>query len=871
MIELKNLTKVYRAGGRRRVEALRQVSVAFPERGLVFIVGKSGSGKSTLLNLLSGFDTPTAGEIYVGGKPLSTFSHQEMDAYRAGVLGFVFQDFHLIDRLSVSENVAYPLHLSESGAAESEAVERMLRQVGLEGYGDRRITELSGGECQRVAIARSLIKSPRLILADEPTGNLDSKTSRQVLELLREAAEHVLVVVVSHDLVSAYEFGDRIIELKDGAVLSDRERREGYVNEFSLEDGCAVLPYKKEMTPDQLSALEQAIAEGEVQRVTQLDDGFRDGSREPAPTATLALRRPRLPYAAIRALSGRFLAGQKVLSAMTALLLTLLLTLFGLVQSFALFEGEEVFVSALSDHDQPSVVLYKGVYDEQDGEIDDDHMVSVTSADLEALRACGYGGGIYRLNNFSIPLALSSWELAFGRPQDDRRNLQTLYPAETYGTLVCDMDYLVSAFGRDGQLRVLAGDLADTDGIILTDYVADALLFFGRGGHKTYEELLGDLVIADVPRARVVAVIDTGYKDTYRDFLDQYREIVKKEDMARFKELYRSDTAKAFFFDAVHNLGITYTLNPDFLADCHAYKGAARAGNATFSAHGVSLLSHEDVSLLPDRSGTLSGYGMQMNYALYNRIFGTEYTPENLADFSPVTLTLSRFETYADASDPPILSAEVTVVALCEGTNVASAALYALFDSASVRDFALYLDDPAGLGASPRFLDENVFYTRLESYKVVENIVEIVEVFRDLFWLIVAVAFAVAVLAVSFFTHFIVRKNRQNIGILRSLGTSNADLTAVFARQLLCVTACVFALTAAAYFGVVRWANRILQGAFLSLFEHSIVEKITLVSPSLWALLADLLLVLAVCAIAVVLEMVQLRRVDVIRIIKARE
>ena len=221
MIKLDNVSKTYVSKSKSKVRALKGVSFELGSRGMVFILGKSGSGKSTLLHLLGGLDAPTGGVITVDGVSMETFKQADYDAYRNGYVGFVFQDFNLLKDFNVRDNVALALQLSNDGEIDAK-VSDALRQVELdEQYLTRRVGELSGGERQRVAIARSLVKDSRLILADEPTGNLDSKTGESIWQLLKSLSQTKLVVVVSHDRESASKYADRIIEISDGLIVSD--------------------------------------------------------------------------------------------------------------------------------------------------------------------------------------------------------------------------------------------------------------------------------------------------------------------------------------------------------------------------------------------------------------------------------------------------------------------------------------------------------------------------------------------------------------------------------------------------------------------------------------------------------------------------
>ena len=220
MLEVKNLTKTYVPKKGVPVVALNDVSLKIEDKGLVFILGKSGSGKSTLLNLLGGLDKYDDGDIIIKGKSTKDFSQADFDSYRNTYVGFVFQEYNILDEFSVGANIALAIEL-QGRKASNEEVNQILDTLDLKGYGNRRTNELSGGQKQRIAIARALVKNPDIILADEPTGALDSKTGLQIFDILKKLSEEKLVLVVSHDREFAEMYGDRVIELADGKIISD--------------------------------------------------------------------------------------------------------------------------------------------------------------------------------------------------------------------------------------------------------------------------------------------------------------------------------------------------------------------------------------------------------------------------------------------------------------------------------------------------------------------------------------------------------------------------------------------------------------------------------------------------------------------------
>lgn len=222
MLQIKEITKTYtsKTNPESNVTALKNVSLIFGDSGLVFIVGKSGCGKSTMLNILGGLDTPDCGEMIIDQKSSLSFKKSDFDSYRNTCVGFVFQEYNLIDDFTVEKNISIAISL-QGKKASKDTVDECLKKVDMAGCAKRRPNQLSGGQKQRVAIARALIKDPKIILADEPTGALDSETGSQIMKLLKDLSKDKLVIVVSHDLQYAKKYGDRIIKLKDGCVIGD--------------------------------------------------------------------------------------------------------------------------------------------------------------------------------------------------------------------------------------------------------------------------------------------------------------------------------------------------------------------------------------------------------------------------------------------------------------------------------------------------------------------------------------------------------------------------------------------------------------------------------------------------------------------------
>jgi putative ABC transport system ATP-binding protein len=223
MIEAENISKTFVRGESGNVEALKNVSLRIAPGEFVVIRGASGSGKSTLLNILGCLDPPTEGKYRLDGEDVGRYDDKELSRVRNAKIGFIFQSFNLLPRTTALENVEIPMVYSQGRVDRKKAL-AALERVGLAARASHFATELSGGEQQRVAVARALINSPPLILADEPTGNLDLNSGREVMRLLRDLhiEGHTILLVTHDDAVAAY--GSREILLRDGFVVSDRAR-----------------------------------------------------------------------------------------------------------------------------------------------------------------------------------------------------------------------------------------------------------------------------------------------------------------------------------------------------------------------------------------------------------------------------------------------------------------------------------------------------------------------------------------------------------------------------------------------------------------------------------------------------------------------
>lgn len=386
MLEIINLKKIYKTKQGVETHALNGVSLKFPETGLVFLLGKSGSGKSTLLNICGGLDSPTEGEIIIKERSSKDFSQTDFDSYRNTFVGFIFQEYNILYEFSVEDNIALALEL-QGKPKDINAINSLLAEVDLEGLGKRKPNTLSGGQKQRIAIARALIKSPEIIMADEPTGALDSTTGKQVFDTLKKLSKDKLIIVVSHDRDFAEQYGDRIIELKDGKVISDvtktEEKQEKINNNISVI-GEEILCVKdgEELTESDFTLIKKflknnknSIICNDQKDVTSIKKAARitnDGSKE----VFISTNENSIPIKNYTKEDSKFIKSKLPLKHaikigvsslkikpfklfLTICLCSFAFILFGLLSTMMLYNNKEVFKSTLSNSNCETIKLEK--------------------------------------------------------------------------------------------------------------------------------------------------------------------------------------------------------------------------------------------------------------------------------------------------------------------------------------------------------------------------------------------------------------------------------------------------------------------------------------------------------------------------------
>ena len=513
MIEIKNVCKTYRPKKGVPVKALDNVSLKFEDRGMVFILGKSGSGKSTLLNVLGGLDRADSGEIIIKGKSSKSFSQSDFDSYRNTFIGFIFQEYNILQEFSVGANIALAMEL-QGKKATNEALNRILEEVDLTGYGNRKPNELSGGQKQRVAIAHALIKEPQMIMADEPTGALDSNTGKQVFDTLKKLSREKLVLIVSHDRDFAELYADRIIELKDGQVISDVSKTSVAADRVSegisvIEDKVIHIKKGYRLTEEDLARINSYIEKadsdtlismdseknGEIRKAIKINDegdkdAFLDTKDEDVKlksytAADSKLIRSRLPFKNSLKIGASSLKSKPVRLMFTVFLCLVSFALFGLADTVGSYDKYDTFTQSIIDGDIRSAVFKKHIQDEYGYNM----AVKMNDADVATiLRDTGVA---------VVPVytGSSSWE-------DGLRFNQSIYDSSALNTQNGSSYYMATTvgfaeIGRD-TMEALGGSLvagrmpAADDEVVIPMYVYE---HFKLAGLRYFDQTEGDVTL----------------------------------------------------------------------------------------------------------------------------------------------------------------------------------------------------------------------------------------------------------------------------------------------------------------------------------------------------------------------------------------
>ena len=400
MLELNKVKKIYQTKS-GKVTALNGVNITFPQNGMIFITGKSGCGKTTLLNVIGGLDSIDEGEISLLGKSFNDFTAEEYDSYRNTFIGFVFQEYNLLNEYTVEKNIKIAMELQGQRSDENE-FNNLLETVEISELKNRKPNELSGGQRQRVAIARALVKKPRIIIADEPTGALDSNTGIQVLDILKKLSKEKLIIVVSHDNEFAEKYADRIIRLVDGNIVEDVSFSENEIEENVKEqEDTLIVKNGADLNEKEKNLLASAVKnKKKIEIIEKLSYREKFPTKEVKSVVSstpVKFRKSQMKFKSAFFLGLKSLGVKPLRLIFTILLSAIAFSVFGLFDTIANFSTVNVISHQLKKSESPTVVL-AGKY-VANSDLGDVHGVRITDKKLKQIEnETGYSiKGIYQL------------------------------------------------------------------------------------------------------------------------------------------------------------------------------------------------------------------------------------------------------------------------------------------------------------------------------------------------------------------------------------------------------------------------------------------------------------------------------------------
>ncbi len=612
MIELKNVRKIYttKIG---ETAALDGVSLTFPDKGLIFITGKSGSGKTTMLNVIGGLDGFDEGEIIIDGRSFKDLTPKDYDNYRNTFIGVVFQEYNLLPEYTVEKNIKIATELQGIEATD-EQVDSLLEQVEILPYKKRLPSQLSGGQMQRVAIARALVKDPHIILADEPTGALDSNTGIQVIETLKKLSESKLVIIVSHDLELAEKYADRIISLKDGKIVSDVTVDEVNVSGGVYDGEVFFVKSGASLTESETKQLVKAV---EDKKKIEITDNLK--IREKKETGVILPEKGRknreLISSKMKLKSSAWL-GLKSLSVkpirliITILLAVIAFGLFGVIDSVASYDRNKIIYYNLKDSGFTGI-MSSARYVTKDGDYIN---VKLTQGEIDDInKETGYNfKGVYYLNDRDDTLNPS--KAGVHNISDisgySTATKQSYYFKSVYGMVEFDSSKLTEVENPDGtktqfiteggfNYEIIHGvypnnkkadgtlDRTKINQIGISSYIAESIMQycgqknFGKSPISSMGDLIGRTLSLDTGMKYTIScIIDCG------KIPDRYTPLKTSDDKnqleSEFKSFLHSGAYLYLFADVGH-----FDYYQDRLATVQTYYMPAGSTSLTIAGSGA--------------------------------------------------------------------------------------------------------------------------------------------------------------------------------------------------------------------------------------------------------------------------------------------
>lgn len=867
MIEIKNLTKIYKIKNKNECIAVNDVSFVLPDKGMVFIVGKSGSGKSTLLNLIGGLDIANSGTIIADGNEITKMKNYELTKYRSSYVGFIFQDYHVLDAFTVYQNIKLSLDIRNQ--KDDGRIKQILETVDLTDYQENYPTELSGGQKQRIAVARALAKDAQLILCDEPTGNLDKKTSKAILEMLKQISHQKLVVIVSHSNVDADTYADRIIELYDGMIIRDRVRSINYNNDFRIEKNIAYLPHYHDLSHTEVERLNEEIKNNDELQFKQINNRFYETGKITTKKEPFIITPSKITRRTSKNLFKMFFKNKKAYAIFSILLTSILLVCFSIFQSFLSFNSNEELSSSLTSHGIYSIPLQKGIFDDS-GKATLSSIEMVTEEDINDFKDTSFEGGMYFKYNSTLPI--KTYTIDYENAISIDTTLQAFYASESFGVINCPESFLCSIYGKNNQVNYLEklenDDLKDY-GIYIPDYIADSIIYHSTGKIKDYHDILGEYIYNKTTYGYINGIFDTDYETKYQELINKFNQpnLSKDEIIRIHTDIKDSEIYADFIVEAMNYLGYGYSFVDNYqeaIKDPN-FRTKLRINNAV-----IKMDSENEYEGAVIFNNSLSkNIDLKENEIILSaKTYTTLFPYLDVNNFTPCEVVISFYNDYE--KDQTAVYKKTYYIKELGEDNYINFELNGKLREFDVIKYGIYFDNHQNIKDIMQVADERAFIiysadaTKLSTINRVHSTFGKFFLFIELFFLLITIIFLVNIGISS------IKKNKYEIGVLKSLGTSNFHIMKIFIRQsiIVCFSICIVANIGIAI--GTNAANNILVTAFEQVLSTKFYDlKLIKYMPSI--VFQDLIIIMIISFISFIIPQILLFRIKPIDIIRAKE
>ena len=867
MIKIDKLTKVYKSKKRNKVKALDNINITLPNNGLVFVLGKSGSGKSTLLNLIGGLDSITEGNIIVDGNDISNFSESKFCDYRNTHIGFIFQDYHLIDELTVYDNICLSLNLRR--IEDKEDVLKALKKVDLEGYENRYPTELSGGERQRVAIARAIVKNPRIILADEPTGNLDTNTATSIVELLKDLSKECLILIVSHNRNDAYKYGDRIIELAKGKVISDKSKNPSYNDNVVYEDNIIYYPHDKILDENDVNVINSNMSK--ENKLVIVSDKYIDTKDDNAVSNKVKIEKKSLSIIKELLLSLKFLKNKIFNIFFSSFMVSAIMIILALALTIIKFDGNKIIKNEMDKMNQNSLYITKQLNEEQENQtLPFNCVVEIEDDDFETFKNIDSNNNIYEVLSLTVPITLHH---NYSQIQSSVFT-NGIYVNETLGTIVVEEKFFIDKYGKLEYAAI--NDNIHPAGLYITDYVADSILLFNKEYmKKEYKDILGYYYYFpyNTCRGYINGVIKTGYKDKYKEF---FEELDSMTDLSMSK-ICQIDGYTQFYNEIYSSLGFSYSLNPSFIEQTMNETASEVAYHSNMKINSLPATITDNQYVFTgsrvDNLVKLKDNEVLMSYKKYNEIFGTNYTESNLNTFIPHEINVEFYKYYDCGFENKLGSINLNIIGLYNfgATFYVNNEILSQFNQYSIFTKGLYFDNVDNIDTIIETANELNFKQEMIIVEAIHTMTKAVDVFIPIFELIaIVLCLGIIFILVSFSTKMI-KDKMYDIGILKALGTQNKSVVVVFGLQIILIAIVTILLSTIGYYFFIDLANDILITSLKELAPGRVMLDLNFLTFKLDVAGFNIVLIIMLALVSLIIPMIKIKKIKPVKIIKTKE